>query len=148
MVRRCLDLTLFGKPCMLRVAMKILHFISRWILTVIYFTWFFTISGALSTSMPSLLSASSTLCHVSTGFSIKVSFNRCLSLSHSTSFCFLDNSWSNSFRLKGSNVSFCSQKITHHSTSELRRVFLFFFPPKTNTFLDIKDYFPCLYSYR
>ena len=49
----------------------------------------------------------STGCHLSTGLSNNTSVNRFLSLCHNSSFCFLDNSSSNSFRLKGSEASFC-----------------------------------------
>lgn len=76
--------------------------------TLIIFSFYkiLTISGAMSTSMSSSLLSSPVLCHVSTGFSIKVSVNSCVSLCHSTSFCFLGNSWSSSSKSKWSNVSF------------------------------------------
>lgn len=65
-----------------------------------------TISGTISTSMSSSLLTSPVLCHVSTGFSIKLSVNSCVNLCHSTSFCFLGNSWSSSFKSKWSNLFF------------------------------------------
>lgn len=77
-------------------------------ITLIIFSFcnILTISGTISTSMPSSCFSSSGLCHVSTGFSIKLSVKSCVSLCHSTSFCFLGNSWSSSFKSKWSNVFF------------------------------------------